>query len=480
MATIRPPSPTLTATEPTTTECTEPPTTTRRVVAELLDLALLAIPLAIGALLVDTLGDANGGGQTDRVVFGGAALAATIGVLLWNRGHREGRTGASLGKAWTDLITRDPDTGAPVGPRRALLRRRTEVVMARTAADDGFTPLPADTSVAGIRRRRLLGLLALAVLLVLVLLASVAIGARPMTFTEVFHALFVNDGAETDVIIHSLRIPRTLLGLLVGIALGVAGALIQGHTRNPLADAGLLGINAGAALFVVLSIYLLGTSSPAEYLWFAFAGSLFASVIVFGFSSIGNGGSSPLSLALAGAAVAFFLQAMIQTVVLLDQTSLDGYRFWVVGSVAGRGMDVLWQVLPFIVVGLVIALASTPGLNVLSLGEDVARSLGTNIALTRVIGITVITILTGAATAACGPIAFVGLIVPHIARAITGPDYRWLVPYAGLLGGVLLVLADVIGRIVVRPGELQVGIVLALVGAPFFIALVRRRKLVSL
>ncbi|MFD6859916.1 FecCD family ABC transporter permease [Rhodococcus sp. NPDC060090] len=477
---MRPTSTELSATEPTATEFTGPPTTARRLLAELLDLALLAIPLAIGALLVDTLADANGGGQTDRVVFGAAALVATIGVLLWNRGHREGRTGASLGKTWTDLITRDPDTGAPIGTRRALLRRRTEVVMARTAADDGFTPLPADTSVAGIRRKRLLGLLTLAVILVLVLLASVAIGARPMTFPEVFHALFVNDGSETDVIIHSLRIPRTLLGLLVGIALGVAGALIQGHTRNPLADAGLLGINAGAALFVVLSIYLLGTSSPAEYLWFAFAGSLFASVVVFGFSSIGNGSSSPLSLALAGAAVAFFLQAMIQTVVLLDQTSLDGYRFWVVGSVAGRGMDVLWQVLPFIVVGLVIALAGTPGLNVLSLGEDVARSLGTNVVLTRVIGIAVITILTGAATAACGPIAFVGLIVPHIARAITGPDYRWLVPYAGLLGGVLLVLADVIGRIVVRPGELQVGIVLALVGAPFFIALVRRRKLVSL
>src|SRR5690606_7067877 len=253
-----------------------------------------------------------------------------------------------------------------------------------------------------------------------------------------------------------------------------------GHTRNPLADAGLLGINAGAAFLVVLSIYLFGLSTPAQYLWFAFAGSALASIVVFGFASIGNGGSSPLSLALAGAAVAFFLQAMIQTIVLLDQTSLDGYRFWVVGSVAGRGMDVFWQVLPFIVVGLLVALASTPALNLLSLGEDVARSLGTNVVTTRVIGIAAITVLTGAATAACGPIAFVGLIVPHIARAVTGPDYRWLVPYAGLLGGALLVLADVVGRIVVRPGELQVGIVLALIGAPFFIALVRRRKLVSL
>ncbi|WP_157100875.1 FecCD family ABC transporter permease, partial [Rhodococcus gordoniae] len=221
-------------------------------------------------------------------------------------------------------------------------------------------------------------------------------------------------------------------------------------------------------------------SSPAQYLWFAFAGSALASIVVFGVASIGNGRSSPLSLALAGAAVAFFLQAMIQTIVLLDQTSLDGYRFWVVGSVAGRGMDVFWQVAPFIVVGLLVALASTPALNLLSLGEDVARSLGTDVVTTRVIGIAAITVLTGAATAACGPIAFVGLIVPHIARAVTGPDYRWLVPYAGLLGGALLVLADVVGRIVVRPGELQVGIVLALIGAPFFIALVRRRKLVAL
>jgi iron complex transport system permease protein len=171
---------------------------------------------------------------------------------------------------------------------------------------------------------------------------------------------------------------------------------------------------------------------------------------------------------------------MTNAIIIVDQSSLDSYRFWVVGSVAGRGFDVLWQVLPFLVIGLILALVSTPGLNVLSLGEDVARSLGTNIAASRALGIVAITLLTGAATAACGPIAFIGLVVPHVARAITGPDYRWLVPYAGLLGGVMLVTADVIGRVVVRPGELQVGIVLAVFGAPFFIALVRRRKLASL
>ncbi|EHK82918.1 MULTISPECIES: FecCD family ABC transporter permease [Rhodococcus] len=471
---------TVTPHAPPDADPTAPPRPGRRIAAVLCDLALLAIPLLIGALVVDTLADANGGGQTDRIVFGGAALAAAAGLLWWNHGYRAGRTGQSLGLQWTGLVLRDRATTGPAGTRRALLRRGTEIVTERHARHDEFTPRPTDGNVAALRRRRLLGLAALLVLLVLGALASIAVGARPMTFAEVFHALVVNDGSETDVIVHSLRIPRTLLALLVGTALGVAGALIQGHTRNPLADAGLLGINAGAAFLVVLSIYLFGLSTPAQYLWFAFAGSALASIVVFGFASIGNGGSSPLSLALAGAAVAFFLQAMIQTIVLLDQTSLDGYRFWVVGSVAGRGMDVFWQVLPFIVVGLLVALASTPALNLLSLGEDVARSLGTNVVTTRVIGIAAITVLTGAATAACGPIAFVGLIVPHIARAVTGPDYRWLVPYAGLLGGALLVLADVVGRIVVRPGELQVGIVLALIGAPFFIALVRRRKLVAL
>ncbi|WP_172650685.1 FecCD family ABC transporter permease [Rhodococcus opacus] len=455
-----------------------------RALAGLLDIGTVAIPLVLGWYIVDSLRDDNGGGQADRVVFGGAAVAIALGLALWNRGFREGNTGQSSGKGWVGLVTRDTHTHDAIGPKRSLQRvfRRsgTEVVRESTASDEGFTVREKDVSVAAIRRRRLVGLGVLVILLGLVLLASVAVGARPLSFAEIFHALFDADGSQTDIIVRTLRGPRTALGLVVGMALGVAGALIQGHTRNPLADAGLLGLNAGAAFLVVLSMYLFGFSAPSEYLWFAFAGSFAAGVVVFGLSSIGNGAASPLSLALAGAAVAFFLQAMTNAIIIVDQSSLDSYRFWVVGSVAGRGFDVLWQVLPFLIIGLILALVSTPGLNVLSLGEDVARSLGTNIAASRALGIVAITLLTGAATAACGPIAFIGLVVPHVARAITGPDYRWLVPYAGLLGGVMLVTADVIGRVVVRPGELQVGIVLAVFGAPFFIALVRRRKLASL
>lgn len=453
----------------------------RRATATAVDLGVVALPLALGWIVVDSLRDDNGGGQMDRIVFGVVAVAVATALLVWNRGHRDGNSGASIGKSWLDLVIRDTATGGPLGARRALLPRSgTEVVRRATALDEGFTPIAPDSSLRAIRKRRLLGLAALLVVLLATILASIAVGARPMDFGEIAHALFHATGTDTDLVVRTLRVPRTVLAIVVGIALGIAGALIQGHTRNPLADAGLLGLNAGAALFVVLSIYLLGLNTPSQYLWFAFAGSLTASIVVFGISSIGGGGSSPLSLALGGAAVAMFLSAMTQTVILLDQTSLDGYRFWIVGSVAGRSLDVLWQVLPFLVIGVVIALASTPSLNVLSLGDDVARGLGTNIARSRAIGIVAITLLTGAATAACGPIAFVGLVVPHVARFITGPDYRWLVPYAGLLGAIMILLADVIGRVLVRPGELQVGIVLAMVGAPFFIALVRRRKLVSL
>jgi len=255
---------------------------------------------------------------------------------------------------------------------------------------------------------------------------------------------------------------------------------MQGHTRNPLADPGLLGVSAGAALAVVVGIYAFGVTTLVGYVWFAFAGAFAASVAVFVLGSLGPGGVSPVSLALAGVAVTALLGALTSAIILVDVSTLDAYRFWSVGALAGRGADVAVEVAPFVVIGLVIGLAGAPGLNLLALGDDVARGLGQNIALIRWSGLVAITLLTGAAVAACGPIAFLGLVVPHIARALTGPDHRWLLPAAGLTGAVLLLVADVVGRVVARPGELQVGIVLALVGAPFFITLVRRRRLVAL
>lgn len=334
--------------------------------------------------------------------------------------------------------------------------------------------------LAGIRRRRLLALVLLLVLLGLACAASVAIGAKPIPLSDVWSALLAPAGSENDIIVRALRIPRTILGVLVGAALGLAGALMQGHTRNPLAEPGILGVNAGAAFAVVLAIYLLGITSLLGFVWFAFAGALLASVAVFVLGSLGRAGATPVTLALAGIAVTVFLFALVQAVILLSQETLDVYRFWVVGALAGRDPAVIVEVLPFLVAGLVLALANAPGLNALALGEDVARALGQSISRVRVVGVTAITLLAGGAVAAAGPIGFLGLIVPHVARYLTGPDHRWLLPYAALLGAILILLADVVGRVVLRPGELQVGIVLALVGAPFFIALVRRKRLMTL
>jgi iron complex transport system permease protein len=330
-------------------------------------------------------------------------------------------------------------------------------------------------------RARRVGLVAgLAVLLVAATLAGLAIGAKEIPLPEVWSAVFSPTGTENDIVVRSLRAPRTLLGIAVGIALGMAGALMQGHTRNPLAEPGLLGVSAGAAFLVVLGIYAFGVSSLTGYVWFAFAGAFGASVLVFVLGSVSRDGATPVTLALAGVAVTALLGAFTSALVLADSQTLDQYRFWAVGSLAGRDADVAAQVAPFLLAGVLLALVNAPGLNLLSLGEDVARGLGVHLTATRWTGLAAITLLTGAATAACGPIAFVGLVVPHVCRALTGPDHRWLIPASGLAGAVLLLAADVVGRVVVRPGELQVGIVLALVGAPFFVLLVRRRRLVSL
>ncbi|TQO28427.1 iron complex transport system permease protein [Streptomyces cavourensis] len=343
---------------------------------------------------------------------------------------------------------------------------------------------PAPRGATEVRRGRLGGLCALAVGLALAAALSLAVGARALSPAEVWHGLFAAADpdqrlTEIRLIVQTVRVPRTVLAVVAGIALGVGGALIQGYTRNPIADTGLLGVNTGASFAVVTAIAVFGFTNPFQYVWFAFAGAALAGVVVFGLASIGRGAGNPLTLALAGQGITVFLMAMTTAVALTDQKSLNALRFWNAGSVAGVGFDVIWPVTGFIALGLVLALSTLPSLNLLNLGDDVARGLGVNIVRSRAVGIVAITLLAGAATAACGPIAFLGLMVAHVARYLTGPDYRWLVPYAGLLGAVILLVCDIVGRLVVRPGELEPGVVVALLGAPFFAVLVWRGKFKS-
>lgn len=337
--------------------------------------------------------------------------------------------------------------------------------------------------MAGAARSRRLagGLILLTLLLVAVLLASMGIGARPIPPADVWAALTAYNPDETaHRIILDLRLPRTLVGLLVGAALGLAGAILQGATRNPLADPGILGIEAGATLFVVIGISVFGIATIGGYVWLAFLGAGAATGLVYTIAAIGREGATPVKLVLAGAAVTAAFHSVTSAVLLTSVETLDQVRFWQVGALTGRTTDILMGVLPFFLGGIVLALATGRILDGLSLGDDVARGLGQRLALSRGIAGLAAVVLAGAATAAAGPIGFVGLTVPHVARALTGPSYRWILPYSLVIAPTFLLGADIVGRIAAPPGELQVGIVTAAIGAPFFIALVRKRKLAEL
>jgi iron complex transport system permease protein len=353
---------------------------------------------------------------------------------------------------------------------------------ASTIAPHAGRPGSASASPLGRRRRRLfLGFLAAIVVLVAVSVLSLMVGARTIAPVDVLHAVLHYSRTDADaLVVVDSRLPRTLLGIVAGLGLGLAGTVMQGLSRNPLADPGILGVNFGASLAVVVAIAVLGVTSPSGYLWFAFAGAALASALVYAVSSLGREGATPVKLALAGAAVSAALGSLITAVQLTSPVSLDAMRFWQVGSLAGRGFGVLLQVLPTLALGAVLALALGRLLNGLALGDDVARGLGQRVGVTRVLCGAAIVLLCGSATAAVGPIAFLGLIVPHIARRVVGADYRWILAYSAIVAPALLLACDVVGRVLAPPGELQVGVVLAFVGAPVFIALVRRRKLVSL
>ncbi|KKD09519.1 FecCD family ABC transporter permease [Streptomyces sp. WM6386] len=337
----------------------------------------------------------------------------------------------------------------------------------------------AETAPAPPTRRaiRALGLLVSVAILVLVALASIAIGAKELSMGQVWHGLFEDSGTYGDVVVTE-RLWRTLLGLLAGAALGLSGAVLQALTRNPLADPGLLGINAGASAAVVTAMTYFGVTSLTGYVWFAFFGAAAVGALVWFLG--GSRGATPVRLALAGTAISAALYGYLQAVMITNEAALGKMRFWTVGSLSSASESTILQVLPFLAVGTLLALALARPLNAMEMGDDTAKALGANLNRTRALSMLAATVLCGAATAACGPIVFVGLMVPHVVRSFTGPDLRWIMPYATVLSPVLLLGADVIGRIVARPSELQVGIVTAILGGPVFIFLVRRRRTAQL
>jgi iron complex transport system permease protein len=325
---------------------------------------------------------------------------------------------------------------------------------------------------------RLLGLVAALALLGLMILLSVAVGARMIPLATSWDLLWRHDGSTAAVIIHDLRIPRTLIGLLAGASLGLSGALMQALTLNPLAEPGLLGVNLGASTGVVIAIAFLGIGSLGGYIWFAFAGAAITSAAVFVLGASGRS-AGPERQVLAGVAITAVLGSFVYGVLVTDPEAFNRFRFWDVGSLAEVPASSGWSALPFVLAGGVLALGLAPALNALALGEDTGRALGAHVLRTRALGMLAVTLLCGAATALTGPIWFVGLAVPHIARLITGPDQRWILLYSMVLAPALLLGADALGRVVVAPSELEVGIVTAFLGAPVFILLARRRRMVQ-
>ncbi|MFJ3971530.1 FecCD family ABC transporter permease [Streptomyces parvus] len=326
---------------------------------------------------------------------------------------------------------------------------------------------------------RLLWVLLSVLALAAVMVASVAFGSRDVPWSDVVAAF----GGSDDTLGRAAatkRIPRTVLAVVIGAALGLAGGVMQGVTRNPLADPGILGVNMGASLAVVTAVAFFGLTSPTGYIWVAIAGAALSALFVYTVGTLGRGGATPLKLALAGAATSAAFASLVSAIILPRNDIAGSFKLWQIGGVGGASFERIAQVAPFLAVGFAVCLLSARALNSLALGDELAAGLGERVAVARAVAALGAVLLCGAATAVAGPIGFVGLVVPHTCRLLVGVDHRWLLPLSTVLGGVLLTAADVVGRIVARPSEIDVGIVTALIGAPFFIYIVRRQKVRAL
>lgn len=346
----------------------------------------------------------------------------------------------------------------------------------RQAPSGKGAPSKTPTNRRSLYGRRALGLLLILAAMIVAVLVSLAHGANPLSYGHVWTALWHRDGSDAAVIVWTQRWPRTIVGILIGASFGMAGALIQALTRNPLADPGILGVNAGAGFAVTLGVGLFGLSGITGYIWFAFIGAAAATILVYLIGFAGSRTASPVTLVLAGVALTAVLGGFSTLLMLLDPDTFRSIRTWGLGSIARTSMEDTMTVLPFLAAGILIAILLSGSLNSLALGDDLAASLGTNVVRTRVLGILAVTLLAGGATALTGGVAFIGLMIPHVVRWVVGPDQRWIIVYSALAGPVLILLADAAGRVLGRPGEIQVGILTAIIGAPVLIALVRRKK----
>lgn len=327
-----------------------------------------------------------------------------------------------------------------------------------------------DTKIFSLQLLSPVGAAIALLILLLIFISNLAFGAANIPLEEVTRAFFANEGSTEHLIIRTVRLPRSLIAMFVGAALAVAGAIMQGITRNPLASPSILGVNAGASFAVVAATFILGGDF---YVWFAFLGAAVTAVTVYFLGSLSRGGLTPINLTIAGAALTAFLSSLTSGILIISQQTLDQIRFWLAGSLAGRDLELFLPVLPYFGIGLLLAFALGRQITMLSLGEDVAKGLGQRILLVKIIAAVSVVLLAGSSVAIAGPISFIGLVIPHITRVLVGVDYRWLLPYAAIFGSIFLLLADLCARLVFQPQEIPVGLVMPLMGAPFFIHLVR-------
>lgn len=323
-------------------------------------------------------------------------------------------------------------------------------------------------------KSKFVGLIIGVLLLILFNFLSIILGYTDITIQTAIDAFTNFNGSNEHIIIQDVRLPRALIATAVGASLGIAGALLQALTKNPLASPDILGFNAGASFSIVVALMLFSVSSLQATTWIAFIGATIAGLLVYFLGSIGRDGMTPIKMTLAGAAIAALFGSLTQGLLVMDESALDQVLFWMSGSVQGRKLEILFAVLPYLVIGLVIAISISNKINILTMGEDVAKGLGQRTLFVKLITGLSVVLLAGGSVAIAGPIGFIGIVVPHVVKSFAGNDYRWIIPYCGIVGGVFLLMADIGARYVLMPEEVPVGIMTALVGTPFFIYIARK------